>query len=33
MTENYYDVLLGFSDELCDDEGLMTMSAEKAQDS
>ena len=32
MTENYYDVLLGFSDELCDDEGTKLFSVKEVAD-
>ena len=32
MTENYYDVLLGFSDELCDDEGTKLYSVKEVAD-
>lgn len=31
-TENYYDVLLGFSDKLCDDEGTRLFSVKEAAD-
>ena len=32
MAENFYDVLLGFSDELCDDEGTRLFSVKEVAD-
>ena len=32
MTVNYYNVLLGFSDELCDDEGTKLYSVKEVAD-